>query len=514
MIINKNKEPKKLYKVCVFTSLFWFAAHAFCFFNTMFSHDSLSSLYQKGGNRWQISLGRFLQPVYRTFRGQLAAPFLIGMLALLWLSLAVYIIVNVLELESTASIVLVCGFLATNAAVTLTNATYISWLDMFMLALLLSVLGVYMCRRYRFGFLFGALCISLSLALYQSYFAVSVVLFLIVLLKMILDGETAKDVVLSGVKALLSLIIGLALYYIAFQIVLRATGISASADYNGIADAGDFSGVSLPRLLFDTYVYPVLYFLDPKTFNKPLSIILTGLIGVLTAAGVVGLVIFKRIKRKNIAVLAALFALIPFGVNVTYFISKGMIHALMIFSFFFLYVCAILITEYYKPGVGMRETFAKHKTAVALRNTAVAFMAVLLFNNIVYSNQIYLRKALEYQSTLSVMTRLIDRLEQTEGYEAGETPVAVIGSISWSPLSQKRTGFEDVYGTGVGTNYSISYNGTYRSYFEQILGYPINLVDGETQAALKQRPEVVEMPAFPSAESFKFIGDVLVIKTS
>ena len=507
-----NKEIKKWINVYIATALFWFAAHAFCFLNTLHSDDSLAALYQKTDNEWQISLGRFLHPVYRAFRGQLTAPFLIGLLSLLWLSMAVFVVVKLLNIESAASMVLICGVLATNATVTLTNATYMHQSDMATLALLFSVLGVYACCRYRFGFLAGAVFISMSLALYQSYLSVSVVLFLTVLIKMLIDGSAVIDVFTRGAKALCSLLGGLGLYYLVFQLVLWATGISASTDYNSITGVGDYSGVSLPRLLFDTYVYPVRYFLDPKTYNRPISVVATGLIAILAAAGLAGLIITKRMGKKKTIMMLALLAFFPFGANVTYFISKGLIHTLMIFSFFFLYVFAILIAEYYTGDKGESGVFLKPKVISFMKKAAFVFMAVLIFNNIVYSNQIYLRKELEYQSTLSVMTRIIDRLEQTEGYVVGETPVAVIGRMQWSPLSQKRLGFEDVYGVGIGDNFSVTNGRSVASYFHSVLGYPINLADSELRSAYGKRDEFLEMPKFPDAGSIRYIDDVLVVK--
>lgn len=70
-----------------FTFLFGFAAHGYRFLHAAFSHDSLL-IYQDEAVV-QTALGRFLQPVYWQLRGHICAPFLIGVLALLFLGLAV-----------------------------------------------------------------------------------------------------------------------------------------------------------------------------------------------------------------------------------------------------------------------------------------------------------------------------------------------------------------------------------------------------------------------------------------
>ena len=62
-------------------------------------------------------------------------------------------------------------------------------------------------------------------------------------------------------------------------------------------------------------------------------------------------------------------------------------------------------------------------------------LALILFDKTVFANQLYLKKELEIDSTLSVMTRVLDRLEQTEGYAVGETPVAMAGYVNASAIN-------------------------------------------------------------------------------
>lgn len=67
----------------------------------------------------------------------------------------------------------------------------------------------------------------------------------------------------------------------------------------------------------------------------------------------------------------------------------------------------------------------------------MVLLCLLLFANTVFANQMYLYKSLVYQNTLLSLNRVFDRLEQTEGYEAGITPVV----ICWRALCQKQHGF-------------------------------------------------------------------------
>lgn len=497
-----------LKRVLCYTFLFGLAAHAFCYFNAFFSHDSLM-VYQDD-TLWQISLGRFLQPVYLLVRGRIAAPFLVGLLSLTWLSAAVYLIVRLLDIRSHAATVLTCGVLATNAALTYANATYLPWVDIYMLALLLAVLGVYAFQNFRFGFLWGAIPLCLSLGLYQAYFQAAVMLLLMLLVKRLFDENDAKAALIACLKALAMLLIALLMYYAAYRAVLWATGVEAASGENGLAGVGDYSKVSLLSLFIDTYLYPIKYLLIPRTHNRALIAGLNVLIVALTGVGVVKIVRAKKLTGASLLLLIALLGLMPFGMNAASFLSKGLTHSLMIFSFFLVYVFALFVWDYIgriraagAAGAGLFR---------ALRAVLAAALAVVIFSGVVYANKVYVMKELQNKTTLSIMTRVVDRMEQCEGYEAGETPVAIVGMPA--RLIADRPGYEDVDGEGTTNSFGITYYQTYTWYFQNILAYPVRLVPEAQRDALAGSPEVMGMPAFPDADSIQFIDGVLLVKLS
>ena len=71
------------------TALFSFAAHGYLFTNELFSHDSISYFtYATGSFDFYIGIGRFVIPVYELLKGDVAAPWLIGLLYIFWMSAA------------------------------------------------------------------------------------------------------------------------------------------------------------------------------------------------------------------------------------------------------------------------------------------------------------------------------------------------------------------------------------------------------------------------------------------
>ena len=186
-------------KISLLTAVFYFSAYFYRFFTLGYAHDSLL-IDQSIDMTWQIQLGRFLQPVYLLFRGDIAVPYLIGLLAYLYLAAAICLVVDLLSLSSTLSISLVCMALCANTTLTRLHGTFHMMADSYMLALLLSVLCVFVAVRLRHGVWLAPVLLCGSAALYQSYVPVATVFFLILLVHHALDGFSFRALLLRGVR--------------------------------------------------------------------------------------------------------------------------------------------------------------------------------------------------------------------------------------------------------------------------------------------------------------------------
>ena len=512
--LAKVKNDKNFFVVMVSTFLFGLIAHGYCYFNLLYTHDSVI-LYQ-GDTAWQISLGRFLQPVYLQIRGGFYTPCLVGALSLLFIALSAYLILKLLDIENKFLVCLVCGVLTVNATVILLNATFLPWLDIDMASLLSAVLGVYCVRKYRKGFIIAPFFFFITIGLYQSFFQVAVALLMILSIKDILELKKTKEVLRSGIKAVLSLLAGLILYYLILQIVLRVTGIALSTGYNGINRVGQYSGItSVLWCVYETYHRVLSYFLHPIVFHREIMALVDFIIIGLSAVFLSGTVIKKKIRGWDLFLLAGLILLMPFGINVICFISQGMEHELMIYSFFFVYIFALYLGDVFIKEKGIKTINIENigKMQIFQKYSISALVAVLLFNSIIFANQTYLYKNFVYQNTLLVMDRVIDRIEQVDGYVVGETPVAIVGSLEKSKLADPYDDFEKL-GFGLGSAFSVDYYETYTGFFRDLLRYPINLLSFEEFLKWGGVEEVQEMPAFPEKGSCRMIDGTMVIKFS
>ena len=192
-------DKKQLFRYTLITTfIIGLLSHGYCYFNLLFSHDSMP--VNQNDVLWQVSLGRFLHPLYFKLRGPIYAPALVGFLSLFFMAVTFYLIFQLFGITKKLTIWIFCGILITNTSITLLNATYIHDIDMYTLSLLLAVAAVYLCRNFRFGIIWGTLCLCASLGLYQSFMQVSIFLFMILAVMDILHKKTFWEVLKKGLN--------------------------------------------------------------------------------------------------------------------------------------------------------------------------------------------------------------------------------------------------------------------------------------------------------------------------
>ncbi|MBQ4608522.1 MAG: hypothetical protein IJB18_02985, partial [Clostridia bacterium] len=140
-------------------------------------------------------------------------------------------------------------------------------------------------------------------------------------------------------------------------------------------------------------------------------------------------------------------------------------------------------------------------------------LCIVFFDKMLYANQIYLKKSFEYDSTLSIMTRVIDRLEQLDGYKVGETPVVLCGSLDDSGVHYDNSAFAGTkYLTGFGSDYAVTYEKTYWWYFEDVMEYSIKKYEHPEE--MRTLAQVKEMPTFPQKGCVAMIDGIAIVKFS
>ena len=487
-------------------------AHGYAFTNFTVSHDSLNEMFLSGDIRyaagsvadWKISLGRFLYPAYRTvFSGGAGTPWLSGVLSLVWVSLAVYLVSRLFSVDNALLLAVIGALFVTNVSYSALAATYIYDLDGDMLAMLLAVCAAYLllrgAGRRRALAVVPIVC---SLALYQSMISVAVSLVMIACILRLLNSESAKTVLFDGLKAVGILLAGGAVYGFLVRAVCRASGIALSDGYNSLLSLGRMTPALIPAAVRSTYAtWAGSILRQPVFWPLPVTLAVHLLLTVLTLAAVSLFLVRKRLPAANLLLALALTLFLPMGMNLSNFLGyAGMnAHDLMKYAFCLVYLFDILLLRQC-----MRE---RPESRLFSRCAAVslALIAAVIWGSVQTANALYLKKDLERQATLSRMTELCLRLDQTEGYVPGETPVVFIGRPSFdTPEALRRVSQI----TGADLNSTVG-GGYYAAYFSYILQTPIRI---GSETALPEGTPIDAMPPFPAEGSICRAGDTLIVR--
>lgn len=475
------------------------------------NHDGLSSMYF---DQNMITSGRWFLTVACGFSSYYTIPWLIGVLSLLLLSATAVVLTEVLELRKTWAIVLCSGLLVSFPALASTFA-YIFTMDGYMLGLFLATLSVCLTKKFRRGFLAGAVCLAFSMGTYQAYLPFAILLCMYaIILRITADGDV-KEKVKTGLKYFYMGIIGCGLYFVILQVLLKIQG-KELASYQGINSgiAGNAAGGAgflsiLKQMYADFFAF---------TFhNTVLSNSLISVSALILLAAVALFVLmrlcFDRKWWKNpifFVIMGVLILSLPPATNIILLISPQVnYHLLMRYQWVLYPILLLAFIEHY----GTESEKTGWKSGAALEWVTLCAVFVLVFHYAVTDNIAYSNLQKRYEKTYAYCVRLLDRIEQTDGYYQG-IPVALLGVVGSDefPLTDI-TG--DVTSGMIGiSGDSLLYTGAnYRAFMQNYLGATLNILSQEEMTPIYYSEEYIEMDSFPGPNATKVVDGILYVRT-
>lgn len=502
-----DKHRKQLFFILAATFFWGMLAHGYRFFNGNFSYDSLNELHGAiFGNNIKNGSGRFVVPIYRDLvRSDVTLPWLIGMLSLLWIGLAVFFVARMFRMESRGLMFLTAGIFTVNISVSATAATYLHDLDCDMLALLWAVAAVWLWKRWKWGWLPGAGLLTLSLGIYQSYLFTAAVLIMMLCILWLLDGERFAVVFVRGLRGIAMILLGGLAYFFCLRISSRITGIAlSSGDYNSLDLILRLTPKLALQLAAEAYGGCIRQFVNaystyPAILVRAMSVLLLAVGGVSLAVGL------RKLGWKEILLTLALVALLPLAANMLYVLMLGGSHDLMTTAIWMLWLLALLLSRRLGRNLGGRLGKGQGWLCMAV-------VAALLWGSVQFSNGMYLKKNLEQDAYLSLMTRVVGRMEDREDYVPGETPVVFVGTPEI--LNPVIPGFKDYWNvTGMTSPDVINTPDPrrFKAYFDYILNTPVLLAE-DSWYPIAKSPEAVRMPSYPAQGCMTMRDGILVVK--
>ncbi len=468
------------------------------------NHDGLDSMYF---NQNMITSGRWFLTVACGFSSYFTLPWLIGILGIIFLACTAVVLTELLELHDKVAIMLSSGLLVAFPALASTFA-YVFTLDGYMLALFLAVLSVLLTKKYHYGFVGGAVCLACSMGTYQAYLSFAVILSIYMIILLMMQDIPLKEKVKSGVRYLYMGGLGVALYLVVLRVLLKIQG-KELASYQGINNMGSAGGngflANIKNLYADFFSFTAK---GNVLYNNIFSFIgIVALLGLTLA--VILLLFLQRKWWKNpvfFAIIVLLVLGLPIATNLILIISPDVTYHLLMRYQWVLYL--ILMVDFIS-----RYVRTAGKMAACMEWGVLLAGAVLIFNYAVTDNIAYSNLQKRYEKTYAYCVRLLDRIEQTEGYYQG-IPIAMIGVVG-----DEQFPLTDI--TGKVTSNMIGMNGdsllytgaNYQAFMKHYLGATLNFLEPEVMSEIYYSEEYIALDSFPGENSTKVVDGILYVKT-
>lgn len=501
-----NKKIKRQWRLAFFSAVgIGLLVHMPVLLSDIPNHDGLASMYF---DQNMITSGRWFLMVACGFSSFYTIPWVIGLFGFLFLGLAAAALTELMEVERDWAVVLCSGLLVAFPALTSTFA-YVFTMDGYMLALFLAVLAVLFTKKYRMGFLGGAVCLAFSLGTYQAYLSVAMILSLFAVL-MLFSQEKSRTEKLQGVLKYLGMgAIGAALYYGILQVLMKLQGkvLDTYQGINGMvsADSGDGGLLAGIKALYrDFFAFSLRGRVLYHNWISLGALILLAAAALLTAL----LLVRRRKWWKNplfFVIMIVVAVAVPTATNIILLISPGVTYHLLMRYQWVLYLIG-LTAFVSKNAESIQKGYLLEWAAFLAALVLVLFYGVT--DNIGYSN---LQK--RYEKTYAYCVRLVDRIEQTEGYYPG-IPIAMVGAVADEQYPATDITLS-VTGSMIGVNGdSLLYTGVnYQAFIKNYLGATLNILPPEAMEEMYYSEEYISMDSFPGKDSIRIIDGVMYIKT-
>lgn len=484
------------------------------------NHDGLASMYF---DQNMITSGRWFLTVACGISSYFTLPWVIGIFSIFYLGITAVLLVDITEIRSNVAAALVGALLVSFPALASTFA-YVFTLDGYMLALLMAVAAVAVTKKYRFGWILGAILLALSLGTYQAYlpFAVMLCLYMVVLRET--DKGTVKSKILDCLHYLYMGVMGAALYFVALKVLMAVEG-KALDTYQGINGLEGNSSLKILNTIPEMYIDFIRFTLKSKIMTTNIFCVVA-----MVVLGLVALTVFVKAAIENkwfakpwlYITVVGIICVLPIAANIVMLVSPDVnYHLIMRYQWVLFPILMVVFSDRFGNLLVFGNDFSSKKAGnnkkdnlLACASWGLVISAIVIVicygvaDNIGYSN---LEK--KYEKTYAYCVRLLDRIEQTEGYYQG-IPIVMIGVVSDNeyPSTDLTQGVTDNM-IGLNGDYLVYKNLDYESFMQNYLGASLNFLTGDIIIEVYNSEEYRAMGSFPSADSIRIVDGIMYIKT-
>lgn len=504
-----NEKINKINKIVLFSFLFTFLicfiTHIYFFTNNFFSEDN--TIWYRGNNipAHYVGLGRWGMAVFGQYlRSNYLASMIMGFLSFIYISISVSLICSIFKIKNKLSAICISLIISTFPTLTYTFS-YLQQSDLCCLSILFAVMAVYFSDNGRF--IIAGFFLMLSLSIYQAYVGVAFVLFIILLLKNIINIE--GNCFLKLKYYILTMCVAALLYKLSIVFMITIFNVSLS-NYAGFNDGFRF------KLHKVSYEYMYNFFFGNKFFYNE-NLLLPYFIFIVSSLLVIFYLLYRNKKNivKRIIISVIFLSLIPFAIFHVEIFSKHVgSDTLTIYSMAILLILPVILIDNI-DNILVNTRVSKLLSIIILINTFV-----LSFNYFLIDNIYYLKSKSFYERTQALTIRIVDRIEQLEGFSYNSSnAIAVIGSLKYVKSSVMFDIIKNdrAFYAGQFVGYDVdTYNAERKiiNYIDSNIGIPVHLENQEEIKKIKECQEFKDMSCWPATSSVKKIKNTIVVKLS
>ena len=508
-------EVNRLMKKTWFTSFVSCAVagigtHLFGLVNVLHNFDDIAVQPRGYGTglksgRWMLT---FMGDFVKTHFGGHNLPYINGILFILLVSVSAAVISATLGLKKRRWAAFVGVIFAVFPSTTAT-LFYKYTVVYYGIAILLSVLAVFFLERYKFGLPLSVVCTALALGIYQAYVPITVTLFVILLIQKGIRGEKISKLVLKGLYACLSLVLGLGVYYLVLYICLKTNNMTLGT-YQGVDDMGRIPVSDLPRLIRKAYsTFLKLPVKDYSALAQTRIIRLCYLFLGVSSVGITAYALATRVKKLIPSLFVVLMGgILPIAVNfIVIMCPNSLIYTLMVYSFALAPCFPVVLLDGLEPTEKKWQRVGE--TAVSRAVAAVLALLIVSYGYLANVNYTYLYYS--NRQTENYMASIVTQVRMTEGFTADKT-WAFIGDLK-DPLLKGAWNNVGVYSGNASPQRLITAYSR-EKWLTTYCGYDVPLAKSDELACIAEDPRVKAMPCWPDNGSIAVIDDTIVIKFS
>lgn len=523
--IKEKFDVVLLKKVSIAVTAFMLLAHMYVFTNGALLFDAVG--VYRGDANFVVNSDKWAGGLYWWMDLGVNCPWLAGVWATVLMSATVYCICDILNVHTIWGVTLISGICATNTTV-IAEQQYTGQNFFIIIPLLEAVLAAWLLRKSKMCFvcriLLAIALIALSAGTYGAMVSMMPAMLLVAVLLDILGGVKAKENWKHSIQYILVFICGMALYYVILRSFLHMQSGSLQS-YMGEDAISSISVIGeMVKTIQEAYINLFTYYAGQSRFlplllNKVLVVlIILGCIEALLLIWTVRKQLSDKISNGILLVIALVIS--PAVLNLIYIMSLGHVHYLMIFTYSVPLLAFVRINELLFEQLDRRVL----KSLVYLNNVVFVFF---VYFSVVMSNAAYTNYHQMYIETISAGTRILERIENCEGFE-GTEEVVLLGAMQYNsywgnPGEQPSMILDAALGSGNPNNINgINYASWTRRFLNNVLGSTLIFVDYSSVDTLIEKEDLSEdeieairiMTAFPADGSVEKIGDRVYVKLS